>query len=69
MKIKLTESHTELIKWYLNFHRENDQLISIKRVRSDTDLLGDIIIDVPDVVYDYIETMSDCEVSRYIDWS
>jgi len=69
MKIKLTESHTELTKWFINFNRENDQLVSIKRVRSDTNLLGDIIIDVPDIVYDYIEEMSDCEISKYIDWS
>lgn len=69
MKLMLTEAHTELAKWYLNFHRENDQLISIKRVPSEATLFGDIIIDVPEVVYDYIQTMSDCEISKYIDWS
>ena len=63
MKLYLDECPQESRFWYLNFYRDNEDLIKMGVEDGER-----VYLLIPDILDQYIETMTDKEFERYINW-
>ena len=62
MKIRLIDLPDASRFWYLNFYRENENIIELDLEDNQ------IVMHIPDILDQYIDTMQDNEFSKYINW-
>ena len=62
MKIRLIDMPPASRFWYLNFYRENENIIELDLEDNE------VVMHIPDILDQYIDTMQDNEFSKYINW-
>jgi hypothetical protein len=63
MKLYLNDCPKESGFWYLNFYRDNEELIHMGVEDGER-----VYLVIPDILDQYIETMPDKEFEKYISW-